>query len=269
MKRLATTAIYVLLMVMAVTGYAGIDTKQFDAMKKPATFGDSLGYSMGYMTAYRLWKDTVPVNKELFIRGIIDGLDSIGRAKYRLLTQKEMDKTFFKFDSLRMLERQKQADMKEELRKKKGEELLIQGEKFLADNKKQPGVKVTESGLQYKVIREGTGRKPVKTDAAEINFVGTLTDGSIFTDTYHVKDPALTPKPAVIPIDRIPPGWSEGLMLMTIGSKYIIYIPADLAFGDKGLVQNKQDIIPPNAVLIMEIEMIALHDQSETVDPNQ
>lgn len=269
MKRLATTAIYVLLMVMAVTSYAGIDVKQLESVKKPVTFEDSLSYTFGYVTAYRLWKDSVPINKDLYIRGIVDGLDSIGRAKYRMLTQDQMDKTFFKYDSVRRVGKQKEFDAKEELKKKKGEALLVQGSKFLTENKKQPGVKVTESGLQYKVITEGTGRKPTKEDAAEVNFVGKLTDGSVFTDTYHPKDPNVKAKPALIPLDRIPPGWSEGMMLMPVGSKYILYIPSDLAFGEKGMSQNQQDIIPPNAVLIMEIELIALHDKSETMDMNQ
>jgi FKBP-type peptidyl-prolyl cis-trans isomerase len=267
MKRLATTAIYILLMVMAVNSYAGLDVKQLDAVKKPVTFEDSLSYTIGFMTGYRVWKDALPIDKDIYLRGIVDGLDSTGRAKLRMLTQAEMDKTFFKFDSLKMLEQQKKLDALAEIKKKKGEELRVQGEKFLADNAKQPGVKVTESGLQYKVITEGTGRKPLKEEAAEINFVGKLTDGSTFTDTYHSKDPNVKPKPAIVPIDRIPPGWSEGIMLMPIGSKYILYIPADLAFGEKGLTQNQVDIVPPNAMLIMEIDLIALHDKSEVVDP--
>ncbi len=269
MKRLATTAIYILLMVLAVTSNASIDVKQFDAVKKPVNFADSLGYTIGYMTGYRIWKDSLPINKDLYLRGLVDGLDSTGRAKLRLLVQDDMDKTFYKYDSLKMLERQRGEAAKEALRQKKGEELLIQGAKFLADNKKQPGVVVAESGLQYKVITAGTGRKPLKEEVAEINFIGKLTDGTTFTNTYLSKDPAVKPKAATIPIDRVPPGWSEGLQLMPAGSKYILYIPADLAFGEKGMVQNKQDIIPPNAVLIMEIEMIAIHDKSEVLDLNQ
>ena len=268
MKRLATTAIYVILMVLAVTSNAGIDVKSLDAVKKPVSFEDSLGYTIGYMTGYRIWRDALPINKDLYLRGIVDGLDSTGRATLRMLTQDDMDRTFYKYDSLKMLDQQKQMEAKEAIRQKKGEELMIQGGKFLADNAKQPGVKVTESGLQYKVITEGTGRKPLREEAAEINFIGKLTDGTVFTNTYVSKDPQIQPKPAVIPIDRVPPGWSEGLMLMPIGSKYILYIPSDLAFGEKGMIQNQQDIIPPNAVLIMEIEMIALHDKSETLDPN-
>ncbi|MEI6090063.1 MAG: FKBP-type peptidyl-prolyl cis-trans isomerase N-terminal domain-containing protein [bacterium] len=269
MKRLATTAIYVLLMVMAVTSNAQLNLKQFDEVKKPAVFADSLGYTMGFMTGYRIWKDTLNINKDLYLRGLVDGLDSIGRAKMRLMTQKEMDKTFFKFDSVRMAERQKLADEKEALKKKRGEEFLVQGGKFLAENAKQPGVKVTASGLQYKVITEGTGRKPLKEEVAEANFIGKFTDGTVFSDTYKSKDPKVAPKPAMLPIDRIPPGWSEGLLLMPIGSKYILYIPSDLAFGEKGMSQNQQDFIPPNAVLIMEVELIALHDKSTIPEPNQ
>jgi FKBP-type peptidyl-prolyl cis-trans isomerase len=267
MRRLAKMAIYILLLVIAVTSYASIDVKQFDTVRKPATFHDSLSYTIGFMTGYRLWKDTMPIDRDIYLRGIVDGLDSTGRAKLRMLTQAEMDKNFFKYDSLKMLEQKRKLAALEAIREKKGEELLVEGSKFLKENAKQPGVMVTESGLQYKIITQGTGRKPKKEEVAEINFVGKLTDGSVFTDTYHPKNPNDVAKPALIPIDRIPPGWSEGLMLMPIGSKYILYIPADLAFGEKGLVQNKQDIVPPNALLIMEIEMLALHDKSETVDP--
>lgn len=269
MKRFAKTAIYVILIALAVSSYAGIDIKQFDSVKKPVVFADTLGYTMGFMTGYRIWKDSLPINKELYLRGIVDGLDSAGRASLRLINQEGMDKTFAKFDSLRRLEQEKIAEQKEAIRKKKGEELLIQGTKFLAENAKKPDVKITESGLQYKVINPGSGRTPMKEEAAEVNFIGTLTDGSTFTDTYHPKDPTVKPRPAIVPIDRVPPGWAEGMMLMPIGSKYILYIPSDLAYGEKGMSQYGRDIIPPNAVLIMEVEMIAFHDKSQMMDLNQ
>ena len=96
MRRLAKMAIYVLLLLIAVTSYASIDVKQFDTVRKPATFHDSLSYTIGFMTGYRLWKDTMPIDRDIYLRGIVDGLDSIGRAKLRMLTQAEMDKNFFK-----------------------------------------------------------------------------------------------------------------------------------------------------------------------------
>lgn len=119
------------------------------------------------------------------------------------------------------------------------------GEKFLAANKTKPGVKTTPSGLQYEVIKEGSGRKPLATDTVEVNYKGTLTNGTEFDNSYK------RGAPISFPLNRVIPGWTEALQLMPEGSKYRLYIPYQLAYG-----MNDQGQIPGGSVLIFEVELL-------------
>ena len=119
------------------------------------------------------------------------------------------------------------------------------GEKFLAANKTKPGVKTTPSGLQYEVIKEGSGRKPLATDTVEVNYKGTLTNGTEFDNSYK------RGAPISFPLNRVIPGWTEALQLMPEGSKYRLYIPHQLAYG-----MNDQGQIPGGSVLIFEVELL-------------
>lgn len=117
--------------------------------------------------------------------------------------------------------------------------------KLLADNKAKDGVKVTDSGLQYRVITEGSGKKPAATDTVKVHYKGTLADGTTFDSSYDRGQPAEFPLNAVIK------GWTEGLQLMSVGSKYELVIPAELAYGAQGPGQ-----IGPNRALIFEVELL-------------
>jgi FKBP-type peptidyl-prolyl cis-trans isomerase len=119
------------------------------------------------------------------------------------------------------------------------------GEKFLAENKTRPGVKTTASGLQYEVIKEGSGRKPLATDTVEVNYAGTLIDGTEFDNSYK------RGAPISFPLNGVIRGWTEALQLMTEGSKYKLYIPYQLAYG-----MNDQGPIPGGSVLIFEVELL-------------
>jgi FKBP-type peptidyl-prolyl cis-trans isomerase len=119
------------------------------------------------------------------------------------------------------------------------------GETFLAQNKTKPGVKTTASGLQYEVIKEGSGKKPLATDTVEVNYAGTLLDGTEFDNSYK------RGTPISFPLNRVIPGWTEALQLMTEGSKYKLYIPHQLAYG-----MNDQGQIPGGSVLIFEVELL-------------
>ena len=123
-----------------------------------------------------------------------------------------------------------------------------EGEKFLADNKTKSGVITTESGLQYQVITEGTGAKPTAEDHVKVHYTGTLLDGTKF-DSSIASD-----EPAEFPVSQVIKGWTEGLQLMPVGSKYIFWIPSDLAYGDRGAGQ----MIKPNSTLKFEVELLEI-----------
>lgn len=130
---------------------------------------------------------------------------------------------------------------------KAGEKAKKEGEEFLASNKGKEGIKFTTSGLQYKVIKQGTGPKPKATDTVKVHYRGTLLDGTEFDSSYKRNEPLS------FALDQVIPGWSEGLQLMPVGSKYILYIPANLAYGEAG-----QRGIPPNSVLSFEVELLEI-----------
>src|SRR5688572_8314709 len=124
-----------------------------------------------------------------------------------------------------------------------------QGEKFLAENAKKPGVKTTPSGLQYQVITEGSGPKPKDSDVVRVHYKGTLLDGKTFDSSYDRGTPATFPLAGVIP------GWREGLALMPVGSKYKLWIPSSIGYGEAG---TQGGPIGPNATLVFEVELLEI-----------
>lgn len=121
-----------------------------------------------------------------------------------------------------------------------------EGENFLAENAKKEGVKTLPSGLQYKVLREGDGRKPSATDKVECHYEGTLINGEVFDSSYRRGETA------TFGLNQVIKGWTEGLQLMQEGAKYRFFIPYDLAYGERGAGQS----IPPYAALIFDVELI-------------
>lgn len=119
--------------------------------------------------------------------------------------------------------------------------------KYLADNAKKPGVKVTASGLQYEVLKEGTGPHPAATATVKVNYKGTLISGETFDSSYD------RGQPISFPLNQVIPGWTEGVQLMTVGSKYRFTIPSNLAYGPQGSGK-----IGPNATLVFEVELLAI-----------
>ena len=122
-----------------------------------------------------------------------------------------------------------------------------EGAAFLAANKDKPGVKVTDSGLQYQVVRAGNGPKPAATDVVRVHYKGTLLDGTVFDSSYD------RGQPAEFGLAQVIPGWSEGVALMPVGSKYTFWIPAELGYGEAG-----GGPIPPNAMLTFEVELMEI-----------
>jgi len=128
---------------------------------------------------------------------------------------------------------------------------LSDGEAFLATNAKQPNVRTTASGLQYQVLNAGTGPKPGADATVRVNYIGKLLDGREFENTYAIDHPA------EFPLAQIMPGWREGLTLMPVGSKYRLWIPAQLAYGERGV----PGMVGPNATLVLDVELLAIAGQ--------
>lgn len=127
------------------------------------------------------------------------------------------------------------------------------GEKFLAENKKEEGVKALSSGLQYKVIKTGKGEKPKKSDTVRVHYKGSFTNGMEFESSYRMG------QPIVMPADKFIPGWTEALQLMKVGDKWKLFIPSNLAYGENGMHDRQgNQRIPPNAALVFEIELLGI-----------
>lgn len=141
----------------------------------------------------------------------------------------------------------------QELQTKKAESSLEEGSKWLEENAKKEGMLMTESGLQYQIITEGTGVKPVAADKVSVHYHGTLTDGTVFDSSVE------RGTPASFGVGQVIPGWTEALQLMPVGSKWKLFIPGNLAYGPRGA----GDKIGPNATLIFEVELLAIEAPSE------
>ncbi|MFV0266001.1 MAG: FKBP-type peptidyl-prolyl cis-trans isomerase [Draconibacterium sp.] len=131
---------------------------------------------------------------------------------------------------------------------REAQENLEAGNKFLEENGKREGVTTTESGMQYEVLTEGTGEKPAATDQVRVHYHGTLTDGTVFDSSVE------NGEPTVFGVNRVIPGWTEALQLMPVGSKWKVYIPAELAYGERGAGAN----IGPNSALVFEVELLEI-----------
>ena len=137
----------------------------------------------------------------------------------------------------------------QELAAKKTAEMKAVGDKFLAENLKNENVKSTPSGLQYIVEKEGDGAQPTAEDEVTVHYTGKLLDGSVFDSSVSRGEPA------TFPLNRVIPGWTEGVQLMKEGAKYTFFIPSDLAYGPQGV----QGVIPPHSTLIFEVELIKVN----------
>ncbi|MEP7015388.1 MAG: FKBP-type peptidyl-prolyl cis-trans isomerase [Verrucomicrobiota bacterium] len=192
---------------------------------------DKVSYAIGLNIGMNFNKQKITVNPDAFAAGIKDGMG--GKPQ---MTEAEVRETMTTFEK----------DM-EAKTKAAGDKNAQDGEKFLVENKKKDGVKTTASGLQYKVMKEGSGAQPKETDTVTVNYRGTLIDGTEFDSSYKRNEPATFPLNAVIK------GWTEGLQLMKPGSKYQFFIPAKLAYGDRGAGQD----IGPNSTLIFDVELMS------------
>ena len=209
---------------------------------------EKASYSIGYDIGSTFKKQNIDLNMDALLAGLKEGL----AGKEGALTKEEREKTLEAFQK-EMMEKQVAAS------KEAATKNLAEGEKFLAENKTKEGVKTTPSGLQYKVIKEGSGPSPKETDTVVTNYKGTLLDGTEFDSSYRRNEPA------TFPVNRVIKGWTEALQLMKPGSKYQLFIPASLAYGERGAGRD----IGPNATLIFEVELLSIKppEPAATVAP--
>lgn len=226
----AAALILMLCVLFLNSGYAS-------AKKNLETQKDKVSYSVGWDIGNNLKRQSIDVDADIMSAGIKDALSG----SKPLLTDDERNQVMMSF----------QKDLQDKQMKAKsetGEKNKNSGEEFLAKNKKIESVKVTSSGLQYKIIKQGTGEKPKSNDTVTVNYEGRLIDGTVFDSSYK------RGQPATFAVGGVIAGWTEALQLMKVGSKYELFIPSNLAYGERGVGAD----IGPNSALIFTVELISI-----------
>lgn len=202
--------------------------------KKPETVEQRAAYSVGYVSGKSSHTQAPNLDLDQFMAGFKDAYAK----KEGLLTQDEMRAALAAYEETL----KKEAEM---ARKKSAIEGASAGAAFMAENGKKAGVQTTASGLQYEVVTEGKGPKPKATDVVRVHYEGKLTDGTVFDSSRQRGEPI------EFPLDKVIPGWTEGVQLMNVGSRYKFTIPSKLGYGEEGAGP-----IPPNAVLVFDVELL-------------
>lgn len=200
-----------------------------------STTEDKVSYSIGSDLGKNLKKQGIHINPTIFAKGMEDGMS--GGAL--LMTEDEMKKVLSDFEKEMMEKRANEFNQK-------AEENKLKGESFLKENKTKQGVVTLPSGLQYKIVKAGTGVKPTKEDTVTVEYTGKLLNGEVFDSTEK------SGKPVSFKLTQVIPGWTEALQLMPAGSTWEVYIPANLAYGSR----NVGGMIGPNETLIFNVHLI-------------
>ncbi|MGL5949264.1 MAG: FKBP-type peptidyl-prolyl cis-trans isomerase [Aeromonas sp.] len=205
--------------------------------------GYAIGLSMGKYIANTLERQQtlgITLNNEHILKGVTDGLN-----KKNDMSDEDLQKALQAYDA-------KINELTKAKAEKEAVDNMKQGEEFLAANGKKEGVTTTASGLQYSVEKMGTGEKPKATDVVKVHYTGTLTDGTKFDSSVERGEPA------TFPLNQVIPGWTEGVQLMPVGSKFKFFLPSKLAYAEHGAGS-----IPANAVLIFEVELLSIEKSEE------
>jgi FKBP-type peptidyl-prolyl cis-trans isomerase FklB len=203
---------------------------------------DKLSYALGMNLGTNLHKETVEVDPAIVLRGLKDALAS-GKT---LLTEDEARAVLTQLQTEVRGKQQEKMKVTGEMNKKGGVE-------FLAANKSKEGVVMLPSGLQYKILTEGTGPKPTASDTVVCNYRGTLISGTEFDSSYK------RGQPASFPVNGVIKGWTEALQLMPVGSKWQLFVPSELGYGDRGAGAD----IAPGATLIFEVELLSIQGKDK------
>jgi FKBP-type peptidyl-prolyl cis-trans isomerase len=203
---------------------------------------EKFSYALGMNIGTGMKRQSVAVDPAILARGLKDSLAG--------------GKTLMTEDEARATLKQMQDEMRQKQQAKAQEEGAANkkvGDAFLAANKSKEGVVTLPSGLQYKILKEGTGPKPASSDSVVCNYKGTLIDGKEFDSSYK------RGQPATFPVTGVIKGWTEALQLMPVGSKWQLFVPSDLAYGERGAGAD----IGPGATLIFEVELMSIADKSQ------
>lgn len=227
--------IYASALVFTV-GLAGCQNAAKNGEVKLTTKNDSVSYALGVLIgeSNKQQMKQAPGVDQLNKEVLIAAFEKAFRGDSVMIKPELANKTVQKFFT--------------EISKVEGEKNLKAGEDFLAENKTKQGVVTLPSGLQYEIIKEGNGPKPKETDKVKCNYEGKTIDGVVFDSSYKRGEPA------VFPVNGVIPGWTEALQLMPVGSKWKLFIPASLAYGERGAGRD----IKPNSTLIFEVELLSI-----------
>lgn len=230
MKRGLTVAAGVL-GTLLLTGAVGQAAEKKLELK---TEKDKVSYGIGMSIGQDFKRQGIDVDVDILAQAIRDEL----KGETPLMSQEEFQETLGNF-------KKKMMAKQEEMHKQEAEKNLKEGEEFLKANAKKEGVVTLPSGLQYLVLEKGTGKTPTKESTVTVDYKGTLIDGTVFDSSYK------RGKPATFGVDKVIPGWTEALQLMKEGAKYRLFIPAKLAYGERGA----GPVIGPNSTLIFDVEL--------------
>ena len=216
-----------------------VSCNQNGVSKKPLkTELDSVSYAIGMDVAKNVKKSFDEFDNDLFIQGFVNASDSVDIKIDEAKAQQLVRAYFQKKQQEDMAKKQEEAKENKEA-----------GDKFLAENKTKDGVVTTESGLQYIVLKEGTGAKPTTASKVKVHYHGTLIDGTVFDSSVD------RGTPSEFGVTQVIKGWTEGLQLMPVGSKYKFFIPSDLAYGAN---PRPGGVIKPNSTLIFDVELLEI-----------
>lgn len=216
--------------LVLISLFAIFATTIFNANSQEMTQEQKISYALGANVGESFKSNGIEIDFEVFKNGFLAGME--GKNKF---SPDEMNAIFQQLNQ--MIQAKQSAGSEEEKAK---------GQKFLDENKTKAGVITLPSGLQYKVITMGTGAKPSATDVVKVHYHGTTIDGTVFDSSVQRGEPIS------FGLNQVIKGWTEGVQLMPIGSKFIFYIPSDLAYGDQGA----GGAIKPGATLIFEVELL-------------
>lgn len=233
----------IVVLVSFVLALSGCSEGQKSTDVSLETLSQKVSYSVGYDVA-RNFKEN-DFNLEVAV--VLAGLNDAQKGVEPRLNEEQIAATMAEFQQYMLERHQKQADAQAQVN-------VAEGDAFLAANKLKEGVVTLDSGLQYKVVTEGSGRKPLADDVVQVHYSGTLIDGTPFDSSYDRGEPA------EFPVSHVIAGWTEALQLMSEGSKWQLVIPANLAYGDQAM----GGVIAPNSVLVFDVELLKVISEEAT-----
>ncbi|MCU0588995.1 MAG: FKBP-type peptidyl-prolyl cis-trans isomerase [Syntrophobacteraceae bacterium] len=210
---------------------------------------EKLSYTLGYDVGRRIKQNAVELDMEVFVKAFRDGMSG----REGVLSEEEMKAALVPLQEEMKTRRVEDAKKKAEQNKELSEKNKAAGATFLAETAKKEGVVTLPSGLLYKVVKEGAGKTPQKTDTVAVNYRGTLIDGTEFDSSYK------RGQPAEFGVDKVIKGWTEALQLMKEGSQWTLFVPSDLAYGERGAGK----LIGPGQTLIFDVELLTVKEPTE------